>query len=55
LYYSSQQFKEKSPVRNAKKPPLNFLKNESQKATHHWGNSFLLAKIKMSEIIMEHK
>ena len=36
---------------NAKKPFLSFLNNESQKATYDWENSFLLAKMKMSEII----
>lgn len=46
-----QYFKENSYIINAKKPLLSFLNNESQKATYDWENSFLLAKMKMSEII----
>lgn len=46
-----QYFKENSYIINAKKPLLSFLNNESKKATYDWENSFLLAKMKMSEII----
>lgn len=51
MYYLSQYFKENSYIINAKKPLLSFLNNESQKATNVWENNFLLAKIKISEII----
>lgn len=51
MYFSSQYFKENSYIINAKKPLLSFHNNESQKATYNRENSFLLVKMKMSEII----